>query len=193
VLIEPDAKADKLSRDVSLKPALTLKGSVTGPDGKPLAGATAFGLEPHSFAHTTLKAADFTVIGINPKRTRELLFIHREKGLGYHQEIRGDEKGPLTVKLRALGAANGRMVDKDGQPLAGLVLNVNRSRLYGPGGVQVKTDKDGRFRADGLVPGQKYDLMPRDRSLRLTGSATDIVVESGKDKDLGDVTADSGN
>jgi hypothetical protein len=76
-------------------------------------------------------------------------------------------------------------VDKDGQPLAGLLLDVNRSRLLGPGAVQVKTDKGGRFRVEGLVPGQKYDL--REANRRRLGRAHAIVVESGKDKDLGNI------
>src|SRR5439155_25032579 len=103
VLIEPEETTDKLTRDVALQPARTLKGSVVGPDGKPLPGAVVFGLTFHHFAQETLKTADFTVSGINPKRTRELLFIHKELGLGFHQEIRGDETGPLTIKLQPLG------------------------------------------------------------------------------------------
>jgi protocatechuate 3,4-dioxygenase beta subunit len=192
VLIEPDAKADKLTREVALQPARTVKGSVAGADGKPLAGVTIFGLGPNLFGSETLKTADFTVHGLNPKRTRQLLFLYPERGLGLYQEIRGDEAGPLTVKLQPLGSASGRVVDKDGQPVAGLVLNVNRTRLLGPGGTQVKTDKEGRFRADGLVPGQKYDLAPLKQS-RIVGPKDAIVVEPGKDKDLGDITLESGN
>jgi RNA polymerase sigma factor (sigma-70 family) len=95
------------------------------------------------------------------------------------------QKGPLTVKLQPLGSASGRVVDKDGQPRAGLVLSVNRSLLLD--GVQVKTDKDGRFRAEGLVPGQKYDLWEANRVR--PGGVRDILVEPGKNKDLGDIKA----
>ena len=193
VLIEPEAKTDKLTRDVALQPARTLKGTVTGPDGKPLAGITVFGLGFHHFSQETLKSAHFTVAGLNPRRSRKLLFLHKEKGLGYYQEIRGDDKGPLAIKLQPTGSATGRIVDKDGQPMANLILNVNRSRLIGPGGVQVKTDKDGRFLAEGLVPGQKYQLSPAQRSVQLSRGGPEIVVESAKVKDLGDVTAESGN
>jgi RNA polymerase sigma factor (sigma-70 family) len=189
VLIEPDARADNLTRDVALRPALTLKGTVTGPDGKPLAGATVYGLVPHAFASSALPTADFTVSGLNPRRTRQLLFVHKEKGLGSYREIRGDEKGPLTVRLQPLGSASGRVLDRDGQPRAGLVLTVNRSLLM-DNTVQVKTDKDGRFRATGLVPGQKYDL--REANVQRPAGVPNVVVEPGKNKDLGDVTIDSG-
>jgi RNA polymerase sigma factor (sigma-70 family) len=189
-MIEPDAKADKLTRDVALRPARTLQGTVTGPDGKPLAGATAYGLGSNLFGHTTLNTPEFTVISLNPRRTRQLLFVHKEKGLGYYQEIRGDAEGPLTIKLQPLGSASGRVVDKDGQPRAGLALTVNRTRLLGDG-VQVKTDKEGRFRAEGLVPGQKYDIW--EANTARPGSVRNVLVESGKDKNLGEVTIDSGN
>jgi RNA polymerase sigma factor (sigma-70 family) len=189
-MIEPDAKSDTLTRDVVVPRAQSLRGSVTGPDGKALAGATAFGLVAHVFSSTTLETADFTVSGINPKRTRELLFIHSEKGLGFHRELRGDEKGPLTIRLQPLGTASARVLDKDKQPVTGMLLKIFRQALIGPGGQEVKTDKDGRFRTSGLVPGQKYGLYSADGSLRLSKNF-DLVVESGKDKDLGDLQVDS--
>ncbi len=192
VMIEPVAKTEKLTRDVALLPAHTLKGTVTGPDGKPVNGVMVFGLTFHHFSKKTLKSADFTVGGINPRRSRQLLFLHKEKGLGYYQEISGDAKGPLANNLPPLGSASGRVVDKDGQLVAGMILHVNRFGLIGPGGVQVTTDKDGRFRADGLVPGQKYNLSPASRTMHVARGGPVIVVESGKDKKLGDVTVESG-
>jgi hypothetical protein len=188
VLLEPEANAEKLTCDVALRRALKLKGTVTGPDGKPFAGATVFGLTPNAFSCTTLQSAEFTVAGVNPKQTRELLFFHQDKGLGAHLVIRGDEQGPIAIKLQAFGTAVGRVVDQDGQQVAGLVLNMNRSRLNGPGGVQIKTDQNGRFRVDGLVPGQKYDLLLRaGQGFRRIGAAANIIVESGKEKDLGTI------
>jgi len=52
---------------------------------------------------------------------------------------------------------------------------------------ETTTDKDGKFRIDGLIPGLRYDLTLK------TGTAPDAIrreklsVESGKDKDLGDL------
>jgi hypothetical protein len=193
VLIEPDEKTEKLTRDVALLPAPTLKGNVAGPDGKPLGGVTVFGLAINSFGQETLKTDDFVVRGLHPGRKRELLFLHKGKGLGFYKELGGTQKEPLAIKLQPLGSASGRIVDRDGQPVPGLTFDLYRSRLLGPGGVRVQSDKDGRFRAEGLVPGQKYMLSPANRSmsLRLPGGAFTIVVESGRDKNVGDVTASS--
>jgi RNA polymerase sigma factor (sigma-70 family) len=187
VLIEPNASADVLNRDIALRPALTVKGTVIGPDGGSLNGANVIGLSPNRFGSTTLKTADFTVRGINPGRPRQLLFLHKEKGLGCFKEIQGDEKGPISVKLQPLGSFSGRVVDNFGQPRAGLVLRVERSRLNG-NGPRVETGKDGHFRIDGLVPGQKYDLW--DAKANLGAARPDILVDPGKNKDLGDITID---
>jgi hypothetical protein len=51
----------------------------------------------------------------------------------------------------------------------------------------VKTDKDGRFRFEGLVPGYKYPL----GRLDLPRILAEVVVEPGKDKDLGDIKVDN--
>jgi hypothetical protein len=54
---------------------------------------------------------------------------------------------------------------------------------------ELKTDKDGRFRAEGLVPGQDY-ILSLPRVLRVL---VNVVVEPGKHKDLGDVKIQSDN
>jgi hypothetical protein len=186
-LIEPDEKTELPKHDLALQPARTLKGHVIGPDGKPLAGAIAYGLESGWFMEQTLKTDAFTVTGLNPLRTRQLLFYHKEKNLGCFKEIRGDEPGPLKIQLQPCGSATGRLVDKDGQPLPGLRLHVYRFGLIGPGGTEANTDKDGRFRVEGLAPGQKYWLSLANPQARVNAT---FAVTPGEKKDLGDVTVE---
>src|SRR5262249_21040798 len=133
-----------------------LKGRVVGPDGQPLAGATVIGLAGRG--PETLKGAEFIVRGINPRATRQLFFHHKEKNLGFFvKELRGDRTEPLTVKLQPCGSASGRWVDADGQPVAGARVHV--STMHGlAGGQEIITDKEGRFRIEGLVPGLEYDI-----------------------------------
>jgi hypothetical protein len=173
-----------------LQPARTLKGHVVGPDGRPLAGTIAYGLSPdHVFMPQTLKADAFTVTGLNPRRARQLLFYHKEKNLGFFKEIPGDEPEPLKVQLQPCGSATGRLVDKDGQPLSEVSLHFNRYGLIGPGGPETKTDKDGRFRAEGLAVGQKYWLMLANRPQAPVGAEV-LIGKPGEKKDLGDVTVE---
>jgi hypothetical protein len=59
---------------------------------------------------------------------------------------------------------------------------------FWPGGFQVKTDRDGRFRAEGLVPGQKYTM--NRNTANIADTLPEVVVESGQRKDLGDLAVD---
>src|SRR5206468_2596973 len=107
---------------------------------------------------------------------------------------RGDQREPLTIKLQPCGSATGRVVDANGKPIADLFLDLYQTQAV-DGRVAAllpnrmveatkadKTDRDGRFRANGLVPGVRYHLR---------GAAFSVFeVESGKVKELGQAKAD---
>jgi protocatechuate 3,4-dioxygenase beta subunit len=178
VLLEPGEQEAALVKDVILEPPQERMGRVVGPDDQPLTGVTVFGLVP--MGEETLKGADFTVRGINPRANRQLVFYHKDKNLGFFlQGWRGEIPGPLTVKLQPCGAAFGRMVDQDGRRVAGLRLEIRGMGLRYLSDEQiVTTDEDGRFRAEGLVPGQMYRIDPLYAS---------VFVQAGQTKDLGDI------
>jgi RNA polymerase sigma factor (sigma-70 family) len=183
-LINPDERADFLTLDLPLQPARTLQGTVVGPDGKPLTGVEVMGLTALPDGEK-LESASFTVRGLNPRRSRDLVFHHREKSLGKVLTIRGDETEPLSVQLDPCGAINGRLVDKNGKPASGVPMFLS---LRGGPGFQVffKTDRDGCFHVD-LLPGQAYSLTSYS-SHPLLRSVGEVKVESGQSKDLGDLT-----
>ena len=118
-------------------------------------------------------------------------------GLTGSLTVRGDEAEPPVVKLQPTGSITGRLLDMDGQPLAGVqVLPSGEKRAISElfrelqqRRPAVETDKEGRFRVDGLVPDVKI-------SLGLTKGRTYFVGEPriglrqvgpGKTLDLGDV------
>jgi hypothetical protein len=183
VLLEPGEQDKALTRDVALERAVERKGRIVNPDGQPLTGVTVWGLLPRS-SEDTLTGDTFTVRGINPKAPRTLAFLQRDKKLGFFLTEMPDEKvGPLTVTLQPCGSVSGRIVDRDGQPLAGFRLDVSSKSFWGVR-VEATTDKDGRFRAGGLVPGAEYTVwLPRQRGILRDSPA----IEGGKDKDLGDI------
>jgi protocatechuate 3,4-dioxygenase beta subunit len=177
VLLEPGEKEEELVKDVALERPLERKGHVFGPDGQPLTGVTVTGLS-RRFDVETLKGDEFTVRRINPKAKRQLIFHHKDKGLGFIlKELPGEKDGPLTVKLQPCGSFSGRMVDKDGQPRAGLRIDVGTHELT--------TDKEGRFRVEGLLPGGEYHVFLA--RLQRDGPLATVVIEPGKHKDVGDV------
>jgi hypothetical protein len=185
VLLEPGEKDEALIKDVALEAPRELKGRVVGPDGKRVSGAWVLGL--FGLDQETLKGAEFTVRGINPKMRRQLVFYHKARNLGFFlEELRGDRTEPLTIQLQPCGSASGRLVDSDGQPMAGERIVVQGGAMFGRGGYQeCKTDKEGRFRAEGLVPGQGYEVFRPSVPRHLAA----VAVEPGKHKDLGDIKA----
>jgi protocatechuate 3,4-dioxygenase beta subunit len=191
VLLEPGEKEEALVKDMTLVTALLLtkKGRVVGPDGEPVTGVTVKGLG-RGLEEKTLKGAEFTVEDIDARVNRQLFFYHEEKKLGFFlKELSGMTPEPLIIKLQPCGTASGRIVDADGQPVAGSRVDVGAVREQGSVGARhqwVKTDKDGRFRFEGLVPGYKYPVGRID----LPRILAEVVVEPGKDKDLGDIKVD---
>src|SRR5262249_6969301 len=156
-----------LTFDLELDPGRTLEGKLVGPDGKPVTGATAFGLtyEPRSERstsysisreNTVLETEAFTALGLDPQQPRTLTFVHKERKLVGDAVVTGDDKGPLTVQLEPWGTLTGRLVDADGKPLAGVRVWWKAPGLPAPGlrpaDQIVETDRDGRFRVEGLVP-----------------------------------------
>jgi len=180
-LINLDEKAEFLALDFILQPARTLQGTVVGPDGMPVTGVKVMGLGALP-EDELLEGSSFTVVGLNPCGARALFFRHREKGLGKFMTILGDQTEPLTVQLDPCGSVLGRLVHNDGKPAPGVTV-----AFFGAYGREAKgdTDRQGRFRVDGLVPGQKYSLTPG--LSRLQKDIGEVQVESGRSKDLGDL------
>jgi RNA polymerase sigma factor (sigma-70 family) len=205
---ESDPKSTRI--DVALIPGRAVTGTVVDPDDRPLAGAHAAGLAAtlqfFNRSEGKLATAAFSVHALNPKKSRSVLFIHPEKKLAKLLRVRPDEPDPLTVRLEPTGTLAGRIVDGAGKPLAGLKVGTQLSfqaadfkdlpaevrlnlPLWGKFlNAEATTDKDGKFRIDGLVPGVKYVLNASNGTDFLPGYVRDgLTVEAGKVKDLGDV------
>jgi protocatechuate 3,4-dioxygenase beta subunit len=207
----PEKGARSLRRDIALDPGRAVKGTVQGPDGRPLAGVQAAGLSSSPRARSAdapgrepLPSADFTVTGLALGQRRTVAFVHFEKDLGKVVRLGADEKGPLTVRLEPLGGVRGRMVNAAGKPWAGVTITVRpggaRTKPAEPvlaGSItlferQTKTGEDGTFRVRGLLPGESYFLVatlgdPSKRGAMPVSYAEGLSAASGETKDLGDV------
>jgi hypothetical protein len=181
--ISPKAGDESITCDVYLDPGRTLQGTAVGPDGKPLTGARVLGLRPMGYwEHEPLKAAEFTIWALGSDETRRLEMVHEEKKLAGWLEVRGDEKGPVRVRLEAWGVVTGRLLKPDGEPMTNVTIHA--------GARDGRTDKDGKFRIDGLPPGLKFELTAIKRPYLLEISGKDVkgvTTRPGETKDLGDI------
>jgi hypothetical protein len=194
--VNPPAGAEAVTRDLALDPGGTLRGTVLGPDGKPLAGALVKGLHDMEYwDNNPLPEATFIVLGLKPGGSRTLLFVHARAKAAGHVTVHAGQKEPVVVRMERAGTVTGRLVDADGQPRAGVVLRTaNFKPNPGPDigwlPLEATTDKDGRFRLEGFVPGLKYSLAVVEETYRYTGWVfEDLTLRAGQTRDLGDVKA----
>jgi hypothetical protein len=173
----PDGKP--LVLDVELDPGLTVEGVLVGPDGQPVKGAVAFGLthihqntnnvsyreDPSYRARVERRALAtdrFAASGFTPGGARTVTFLHEGRKLIAQSVVRADDKGPQTVRLEPWGVVTGRVVDAAGKPLAGVAVELIYPSQAGPGllppGWPLRTDAEGRFRVEGLIPNLKHQL-----------------------------------
>ncbi|WP_435011013.1 sigma-70 family RNA polymerase sigma factor [Tundrisphaera lichenicola] len=201
VEVNPKVGDESVTADIILDRGRTLKGKLVGPDGEPVVGAWMLGAEDHfeSWSREPLPSDEFEVHALGSENKRGLLFVHEGKKLAGSYVVKPDEEGPLTIKLQPCGTLTGRLVDDDGRPQADVPMNSYRPYFGGDSrfdqGVlrtPLKTDKEGRFEAAGLVPGLKYNLSVRKGAPPMTmrvDVARDLVTSPGESKDLGDITS----
>jgi len=203
--LNPNADAKLVTCDLLLDPGRTLKGRVLGPDGGPLVGVKVCGLRTYGghgqWEYNPLEAPEFVVTGLAKGKTRLLQFVHFEKKLAAFLVVKGDDKGPVTVKLSAAGTLTGRLVTPEGEPFKDGRLSALRGPIGEPDAVEenpavgslpadVLPDKDGKFRIQGVIPGLTYNLgfIKGNYLHRLGGAAGGkLTIKPGETKDLGDV------
>ena len=184
--IEPKSGVESVKRDVTLDSGWTFRATVLDPEGKPLIGARGYGVED-KFSRWTDKmdAAEFTVRCFSPRHPHDVIFHHQEKGLVGVMPLPEENGGSVTSDVQLAAMVTGRLLGADGKPRvgAGLKLQV-QTKPYWDDYVlpNVRTDKDGRFRIETLVPGFRYTLSDDQGSVQFGDG-----LRSGVVKELGDV------
>lgn len=142
-----------------------------------------------------LETAEFTIEGLAPGRQRTLLVVHHQRGLGAQVVVTGDDTKPLRVRMTPTGTLTGRFVDKLGEPLPGIVVELvpHEPPLVGTGFWHGESDEDGRFRVTGLIADTAYGVYAR--PIQQPGPSlyvpSDVRVASGETLDLGVYTQEN--
>jgi protocatechuate 3,4-dioxygenase beta subunit len=179
--------------NIAVSTGKTVAGKVVDPDGKPLIGVVINGSVGAGYYTGELPAAEFAIPAINPAAPKPYFFYHRPKNLAAAVVLKGDEPDGFTVRLHPAATITGRLLDADGEPLAdteisgGIEADQLGLRSGWHGFFYGKTDKAGRFRIAGLVPGirmgarvsRRYELAER----IFNGRAFAV----GEESELGDI------
>jgi hypothetical protein len=192
VEINPARGARSVVCNLTLDPGKTVTGTVVGPDAKPLKGVRIVReSSPHiPLQIESLPTAQFRLPAIDPKRPWTFVFRHRGKDLAAALVFKGDGLRPVTVRLQKCATLRGRLVDEKGKPRPGARLIAGAQR--GEAHVQLRgltTDRAGRFRLEGIIPGMKVRVWTPRVANVVTQVVPELTLKPGETKDVGDVKA----
>jgi hypothetical protein len=185
--------------DLQADPGRSVAIEVVGPDGSPVGDTKVKGLaELYQSGAVPQPSSSFEVYALDPSSPRRVIVMHEGRKLIGSVLLKGDEAGPVTIKLQPWGSVAGRIIDDDGRPRKGMFIG-------SPGGSEnkhpethdilpgsdwnngVRVGDDGRFFIEGLVPGLKYSANSRS-GFNVPGDLfVDLTVAPGEAKDLGDL------
>jgi protocatechuate 3,4-dioxygenase beta subunit len=193
VLVNPADDSGPVTAEAVLERDRKREVRVLGPDGQLLAGTTAEG----EGAEATRSPGIMTVSGLNPMRPRRFAFRHDSRKLVGFLLARGDEAEPYTVRMQPWGTITGRLLDAQGRPRPKahlMSIDWGEARDDPARGIlpSVITDAEGRFRIEGLVPGQSYNgnAVGQESQEKGFGVVIDhVVLRPGETRDLGDIRA----
>jgi RNA polymerase sigma factor (sigma-70 family) len=202
--LDVSENADTANIDLYLDRGKTARLTIQDPDGNPLPGAIVSGVTEFGLAMGVvfeIKAAECNLYALDPATPRTLAIYHRGRNLGGELTVRGDEIAPVVARLKPAGAVTGQYLDADARPLAGAGFEIRflspymqslevRLRRDRP---PLMTDKDGRFRLEGVVPETKFALsgIRVGRTILRAREAGGIKeVRPGETLDLGDLRAE---
>jgi hypothetical protein len=194
VLVNPPEDSGPIEAESVLERDPKREVRVIDPNGEALTGVVAEGAGAESGSSSGV----VTVSQLNPQRPKRFIFRHDARKLVGCLVAKGDEASPYVVQLQPWGTITGRLVDAGGKPRPNADLmtsdwqkalsDLTRGVIFYGG----KTDRDGRFRYERLVPGQSYSVnVVGEQGLKGGfGAVIDrVVLKPGETKDLGDVQA----
>lgn len=185
VEIDPARDAESIHQDIALHPRKTVTGTVVGPDGQPLAGASIRGLYS-TVSLRDLPSAQFALPVVNLRSKPEAYFFeHSKRNLASAVVFKGDEPAEFSVKLEPTATIAGRILTEEGEPVPNRFivgrLEAGQLSVTHPwdGFFTGRTGADGRFKIEGLLAGVKLG--------EASNLFTDLILQPGEVRKLGNI------
>ena len=193
-MIDADEKAKPVDVKIEFDPGLTTKLIVTDPDGKPLTSFTLVGHGWYGKRVPTFTTAEITIGGLHPKgQPQQLYLLHKERKLWAAIQVKGDENGPVAVKMQPCATVTGRVVDPDGKPVRGVIVEFSptehrensllRLKLFGSSHT-VTTDAEGRFTFERMFSDVEFSLGAMRPGFSDEAGLKSLTLKSGEVKDV---------
>jgi RNA polymerase sigma factor (sigma-70 family) len=193
-IVELDAKADGQNVcDIPIVTGRTVKGRIEDPDGNAVSQVVIHGTIGTGVYTSPLPKPEFTLSAINPKAPKPYFFFQKGKNLAAAVIVKGDEPEGFTVKLQHAATITGRLLGSDGEPLADTEISgaIDNNQLGLTGGwygfFVGRTDKEGRFKISGLVPGAKLSARVMRKNELGDQIFEGLGFSAGEERDLGDI------
>ena len=132
---------------------------------------------------------EFAVTGLRPGAARYVQAIDEKNKLAGAMKVAAEDKGPVELKLEAWGSVAGRLLNEAGEPLANATLTFTwesdpdanvKLKMGFVHKSYYQTDKEGRFKLEGLVPGMNYNIVHLGTSEILGYVARKLSVRAAK-------------
>lgn len=173
------------------------------PEGKPLEGVEAIGLGNVVYGNeTVLRTAEIPLSRLSPDRKLPVLFLHRARKLIGFMTLDGAMPLENGLTLNRWGEFRGKIVDRDGQPIAGLYVgedDISMENPYRDRAFQLlhrgeETNAEGAFVIDRLLPDRAIDVIARTTqigSVRMLKVLREkLAPAAGETIDLGEIRLD---
>jgi hypothetical protein len=178
--------------------------TLVDPEGRPVVGATTQGMTfYYADREPRLRASTFPLTKLHPDRSQRITFFEEGRRLIGFLVARGDGDSPYVVRMQPWATVTGRFVDERGGPVVfddtgnpgpvdidsaegSLIVAIDDPKVGDfPG---TRTEVDGRFRVERLVPGQVYTAVYAIGIGGLNGKLLDrATFAPGEVRDLGDI------
>lgn len=158
--LNPPPGSGPVTCDLALETGKTVKLAIEDEQGQPVTGAFVLGMSDSLNQTRQIAEASCDILGLGADRPRRVGIVQPERHLAGSVMLTGDETAQVTVRLLSTATMTGRVLDADGETLAGAKVQIR----YDRGGVlydeqwAIKTDGDGKFHEDNVLPGEPFEL-----------------------------------